>query len=121
MVHIPFRMRWNSRRRTSPRCPIAYSNVIGLHRDPVHSRGVGCSLETLRYDVRCLASQDGSWATQVRGFLAWQWAKSGVVIDAATGEIVDPGWPGTQRNSALQASGRWIKRNLASDPCIPTQ
>jgi hypothetical protein len=100
---------------------IPYSNIIGLHRNLVQSRGVGCSLETLWHHVRCLASQDGSWATQVRGFLAWQWAKSGVIVDRTTGEIADPGWPGTQRDKFLQASGKWIGRNLASDPCIRTQ
>ena len=96
---------------------IPYSNIIGLTRNPIQSRGVGCSLEALWYHTRCLASQGGSWATQVRGFLAWQWARSRPIVDGTTGELLDPGWPGTQRDRILQASGKWIGRNLSFDPC----
>jgi hypothetical protein len=100
---------------------IPYSNRPGNRPTPESSRGTACTLETLWYHVRCLAAQSEPWATQVRGFVAWQWDQEPDLVDPVSGEIISQGWTGTQRNRTLKRAGRWIGHNRRDLPCTPTR
>lgn len=77
------------------------SHLSWGYTSPEEERGIGCTLEALHARVRCIAMlADGSWASQVLGFMPFNWSTNN------TGNA--PFWRGAEDSTDLLRAARSI-------------